>query len=441
MNRIFVLVFAAVLTFATSTQAQDLTESLVPALDYPKAKVTETAVAEVDIGRRIQRFDAAPDGSNWLVVDKFGQMESIILNGARFPQEYNTTPVTTARVSPNGKYMIWLGLTRAFTDDGFNATLATLYKGKDSIIAFTSDYQKLYFSNDGKEWAVTFPYANEKQTQDRNALVLNGKPVVINGAMPRDFVFGPNGWYYRTNDDTKEYLTTSTGTVVLRDRKAGLGAAQHFDSVVLHYASHQRFNDAESRATDFEIEGTIARQLRTSYRQQDQANALVFMVTGERGQIPTRWITNVMTDTAGKTMAYFACDPAQNNKFSDRDERPGIVVYDGKKYDGPFPTVERLFLSKSGKNIAYSVGGAPRIILNKKELGPVGMISSAAWSSDEKYFAYATSNNRGKIQVVVDGKVSPSYEHVGKIGWTNDGKFVEYMAVNNGKVLKIRQAR
>ncbi|HET6511922.1 MAG TPA: hypothetical protein VFH43_07005, partial [Candidatus Kapabacteria bacterium] len=146
--------------------------------------------------------------------------------------------------------------------------------------------------------------------------------------------------------------------------------------------------------------------------------------------------------TSGRIIAYFACDPAQNNKFTNRDERPGIVVYDGKKYDGPFATVERLFLSKSGKNLAYSVGGEkPMILLNKKELGPVGMISSAAWSPDEKHFAYATSNNRGKIQVVVDGKVSPGYEHVGRIGWSKDGKFVEYMAVNNGKVFKIKQTR
>ena len=111
MNRISlsILVFVC---FAAPVHAQDLSGSLIPELDYPKGKVTETTVATVDIGRRIQRFDAAPDGSNWLVVDKFGQMESIIINGERHPREDNTIPATTARVSPNGQYVLWLGLTR-----------------------------------------------------------------------------------------------------------------------------------------------------------------------------------------------------------------------------------------------------------------------------------------------------------------------------------------
>jgi hypothetical protein len=103
---------------------------------------------------------------------------------------------------------------------------------------------------------------------------------------------------------------------------------------------------------------------------------------------------------------------------------------------------ERLFLSKSGKNIAYSVSGdSSCMLLNKKILGPVGQISQALWSDDEKQFAYVTSNNRNKIQVVAGGKVSTPYEHVGKVAWTKDGKFVEYMAVRNGKVLKVKQGR
>ncbi|HET6511999.1 MAG TPA: hypothetical protein VFH43_07395, partial [Candidatus Kapabacteria bacterium] len=112
------------------------------------------------------------------------------------------------------------------------------------------------------------------------------------------------------------------------------------------------------------------------------------------------------------------------------------------QYDGPYKSLERLFLSKSGKNIAYSISGDTScMMLNKKILGPVGQISQAVWSDDEKLFAYVTSNNKNKIQVVAGGKVSKAYEHVGKIAWTKDGKFVDYVAVSNGKVLKIRQAR
>src|SRR6476660_3417733 len=143
MSRILpvLLLFAGLM--ANSAAAQELEQSPVPELSYPKAKVTETEVSTLDIGRRIRTFDAAPDGSNWLVVDKFGQWESIVINGERYPTEYHLIPVTTARVSPNGKYSIWIGLQRAFTDDGFNSTLATLFKNSDSINAFTSDYNEL----------------------------------------------------------------------------------------------------------------------------------------------------------------------------------------------------------------------------------------------------------------------------------------------------------
>jgi hypothetical protein len=441
MSRIlpFLLLLAGL--SVSTVSAQELEQSPVPELSYPKAKVTESVVSSLDIGRRIRTFDASPDGSNWLVVDKFGQWESIIINGERYPTEYNTIPVTTARVSPNGKYSIWIGLQRAFTDDGFNATLATLFRNTDSLLAYTSDYNELFFSPDGESWAATFPYANSKQSEDRNAVVLNGQTVGKNGATPKDFVFGPNGWSYRTSDEEKEYLTTAQGTTVIRTHPKGYGAIQQQDSIVWQYAPHQRINDAELNAVDFDIAGSVAKKLRTSYRSQDQKNALAFITYNELGQMPARWITNVMLDTSGKNIAYFSCDPAMNNKFSNRDERPGILVFNGKKYDGPF-IPERLFLSKSGKNIAYSVSSdSSRMILNKKALGPVGQISQALWSADEKYFAYATSNNRNKIQVVAGGKVSTPYEFIGKIAWTNDGKFVEYMAVRNGKVLKVKQAR
>jgi hypothetical protein len=437
----FLVLFACLPAMFVS--AQEIGQSPVPELNYPRAKVTETSIGTLDIARRIRMFDAAPDGSNWLVVDKFGQWESITINGKRYPTEYHSIPVLTARVSPNGKYIIWMGLQRAFTDDGFNATLSTLFRNADSIAAYISDYNELFFSRDGENWAATFPYANAKQSEDRNAVVLNGQTIGKNGAAPKDFVFGPDGWSYRTSDEEKEYLVTASGTSVLRTHpKVSGSTGRTTDSIVWQYAPHQRLNDAELNAVDFEITGAVAKKHRTSYRPQDQKNALAFMAYQNVGQMPSRWITNVMLDTSGNNMAYFACDPALNNKYTDRDERAGIIVYNGKKYDGPYRSPERLFLSKSGSNIAYSVSGDTScMMLNKKILGPVGQISQAMWSDDEKQFAYVTSNNKNKIQVVAGGKVSKAYEHVGKIAWTKDGKFVDYVAVSNGKVLKVRQAR
>src|SRR5687768_7958925 len=104
MSRILPLVLLFAVTAATPLFAQDLDQSVIPELKYPKAKVTETTVASLDIARRIRTFDASPDGANWLVVDKFGPLESIVINGERYPTEYNAIPVLTARVSPNGRY-------------------------------------------------------------------------------------------------------------------------------------------------------------------------------------------------------------------------------------------------------------------------------------------------------------------------------------------------
>lgn len=426
-----------------SVFAQGLTTNPVPELKYPKAKITESTIMKLDAARRIRHFDAAPDGSNWLMVDAFGPWESIVLNGERFAKEYHTIPASTAKVSPNGKYLLWMGLSRAFTDDGFNATLTTLYKNTDSITAYTSDYNDVAFSVNGKDWAALFPYANEKQAEDRNAVVMNGKELSKNGGVPKQFTFGPNGWAYRATDGLKEYLVTQSGQTLLRERKSGgFGSQQPMDSVVWHYAPYKRISDAVVEAIDFNNPGVVAQLHRTSYRAKDQKNALSYISYKDKMYMPSRWVTNVLLDTAGKNVAYFACDPSLNNSFSNRDERIGIVVLNGEKYDGPMRSLERMFLSPSGKNIAYSASGdSSRMILNKKVIGPVGQLVQALWSLDEKTFSYATMNNRGLVQVVVNGKISEPYELIGRMGWTKDSKFVEYLAVRHGKVIKVKQSR
>lgn len=443
MRRIITILALIFSSIASTASAQELASNPVPELKYPKAKITESTVAKLEAARRIRHFDASPDGANWLIVDAFGPWESIIVNGERHVREYNTIPASTAKVSPDGKYILWMGLSRAFTDDGFNATLTTLYKSSDSIAAYTSDYTDVAFSVNGKDWAALFPYANEKQTQDRNAVVMNGKELAKNGGVPKQFTFAPNGWSFRATDGLKEYLVTGSGQSLLRERRSGgVGAQQPMDSVVWHYAPYKRVSDAIVEAIDYNNPGVVAELHRTSYRSKDQKNALSYIGFKGKMHMPSRWVTNVLIDTAGQNIAYLACDPALNNTFSNRDERMGIVVFNGEKYDGPMRSLERLFLSPSGKNIAYSASGdSSRMILNKKVIGPVGQLVQALWSPDEKTFAYATLNKRGLVQVVVNGKISEPFELIGRVGWTKDGKFVEYLAVRHGKVIKVKQSR
>src|SRR5947207_11483620 len=86
---------------------------------YPAAKISEKELYEFDIARPIEHFDALPDGSDWFAVDQFGLLQTMIIRGNRIEKRFNEIPRTTARFSPNGDYVIWMGLERSFDSQGF----------------------------------------------------------------------------------------------------------------------------------------------------------------------------------------------------------------------------------------------------------------------------------------------------------------------------------
>ena len=61
-------------------------------------------------------------------------------------------------------------------------------------------------------------------------------------------------------------------------------------------------------------------------------------------------------------------------------------------------------------------------------------------TDDEKQFAYLTGDERGKNFIVAGGKRSPSYDRIGRVGWTNGNKSVEYCAVKYDKLVKVDQS-
>lgn len=421
--------------------AQTVEGPLVRNLDYPSAKIKETTVHTLDLARRVRHFEATPNGSKWILVDKFGLWESVIVDGKRHPTEYHSIDVANARLSPNGKYTIWLGQEKKITADGFDSALTSVFRDLDSIGTFVSDFASAHFSPRGDQWVTLLPYANIKQSAPRNLVLLNGKVIAQNGDRPHQFTFLDSGWSYRTSGEAIESLITPNSSKVLHTRlKRPSGAYAPVDSIVWHYTPKLYSTAGVLEGRDHEVPGVAVRLMRTSYRAQDQRNALSYIV--HRGQVhtPSRWISNITMDSTGNSLAYFSCDPKLNNVYTNRDERQGVVVWNGKVYDGPYVMLERLYMSPSGKQIAYSVSSdSGQIFLNKKLLGPAVQVVQCVWSPKETHIAYASVDGRGKVRVVAGGKISPEYERIGRIGWSKDGKFVEYLAVRYGKVLRVQQ--
>ena len=145
-------------------------------------------------------------------------------------------------------------------------------------------------------------------------------------------------------------------------------------------------------------------------------------------------------DTAGSTIAYLASDPNEYGKPK-RDDKKGVVVQDGKIIAGPFHSVGKLFMSPSGKRIAYTASNGEyfEIYLDGKSLGKVGEYVDVSWSPDEKRMAYITMDDRAKMTVVANGKHSPAYDRIGRLGWQTKGNGLEYVAIRNISLQKVVQ--
>src|SRR5438552_3572894 len=122
-----------------------------------KAKVEEQLLYQLDVARPVVWLDAVPDGSNWLVVDKFGLWQSIIVNGVRYPKEFHEIPFWTARLSPNGKYAVWSGLMHAVNEGGYDSTQTLVFRDSTLIGSYIADYSTLLFSPTGNHWGMLLP--------------------------------------------------------------------------------------------------------------------------------------------------------------------------------------------------------------------------------------------------------------------------------------------
>src|SRR5262249_28045759 len=144
--------------------------------------------------------------------------------------------------------------------------------------------------------------------------------------------------------------------------------------------------------------------------------------------------------TGGNHILYFANDTTTNGDPKYRDER-GLVVRDGKVIAGPYNHVVRLFHSPGAEHTAWTAGRDTIVDLyvDGNILGSVGEYIALTWSPDETKTAYATMTERQKLYVVAGGKRSALYDFIGRIGFTSDGKAVEYLAIKYDKLVHVIQ--
>ena len=441
--------FLALVTNALPGFAQNSGES--SADTYPFANISQKELYEFDIARPLTQFDALPDGSDWFAVDQFALMQTMIIRGNRFEKRFNEIPRATARFSPRGDYVIWMGLERSFDSKGFNTTTTTINKSTiqspipDSVGTYTSDYNSLYFSGSGKHWAATLPAANVYQKGQRDIVLFDGLIVGKDNPLPGMFSFGNNegSWAYRSTDGRDENLVTQFSTQKMYTRSKNNPYVESADPTIYYFSPDLKSSPYQFESRDYDFNFRYPAQLfKTTYFPGRQDTAHMYIIYAGRREPNFRWIGSIQIDTNGRHIAYFACDTTGDGRVKDRNEKIGVVVEDGRIIGGPYDETGRLFLSPSGKNIAWSVkeGGGISLYLNGNKIGDVGEAIDFFWSPDEKKFAYLSTDEHGKGFVVANDKRSPSFDRIGRVGWSSDNKFVEFCAVKYNKLLHIKQS-
>lgn len=412
------------------------------------ASVTEKLIYEFDPARPIEHLEATPDGSLWFAVDAFNLKRNIIISGERIERDFNEIPIVSAQMDPSGSYIIWMGLVRSFDVDGFNTSTTEVYKayranGKvrnDSAGFFTADYNTLAFSRDGAHWAALLPRANVKQQGLRDVVILDGKIIAADNPMPRMFSFGSTSdtWAYRSTEDTKENLVTKEGIKLLIQHRSKNPYSQNDEPVIRFFSPENIAFGGIAEGFDYDNHFPhVAALYKTSYRSAHRDSARSYLIFRNKVQRPLRWINNITFDTAGEHIAYLGADPAWEPRTN---ERRGVVVLDGNVIAGPYDATSLLFMSPSGKHLAWSAkeGEAMKLFYDKKFVANIGAGLRVVWSKDEKRYAYITTNERGKSVVHTGAKVSEPFDRTGRIGFSDDDKTLEFAGLRANKLYQVK---
>jgi hypothetical protein len=445
VKRVLVIIIVSLLPALSIAQKKKPSSDVLP-----MASTTEKTLYTFDIARPVEHFDATPSGDLWYAVDKFALLRTITVNGAHYDRHFNEIQLRTSQIAPSGNYMVWMGLDRSVDGQGFNTTTTSIFKydkrtkTTDSLGSYHSDYNMVSFSPRCDKWAAILPAANVRQGGQRDVVMVDGKIVSESNPNPRKFTFASDcaSWAYRSTDGRDENLITDKGKQLLYKRTFDNPSIETNDPVILHLSPETRTKEFSIEGRDFDMRlRSSAHLYRTSYLASAKDTTHVYIVFNGKRQFTSRWISDVIIDTAGKHIVYFANDTGNTIGMKNRDER-GLVLRDGKVIAGPYESVIRLFLSPSGEHMAWTAGNTDTTValfLDGKQVGTVGEYMTLKWSADEKEIVYSTMTDRGKLYVVAGGKRSASYDMLGQVGFTHGDKAVEFVALKYDKLVHVTQ--
>ncbi len=435
-----------------STVGNAQQKSIPVAEKLPLATLKQHEIYKFDLSRPVENFDATPNGSLWYAVDNFGLMRTMIINGNREDRRFNEIPALSTSLSPDGSYLIWVGLDRHYDTQGFNTTVSTAYKYQlvskksDSLLSIISDFNTVFFSPNSKHWAAIFPAANVLEKTLRDAVIVDGKIASTGQASPRKFSFSHDGntWAFRSTNGIEEHLITSAGNQLLYQRSRENPYLPTDDPIILRFSPDvvSNLNVLDGRDYDFDVRH-VATMYQTNYKATARDTSNMYLVFKGKRQLYSKWIKNIQIDSGGKHIIYFASDTSENTKKNHTDQK-ALVVRDGNVIAGPYDGSWRLVLSPSGEHTAWttSTDSTVYFYLDGNKVSNVGEFFKMVWSADEKQIAYVTtekSEQRERVFVVAGNKRSPAYDMIGRIGFTADGKAVEYIALKYNKLLNIVQ--
>src|SRR5581483_8853150 len=305
-------------------------------------------------------------------------------------------------------------------------TMAYLYKDTTLILKNVGDYPSIEFSPSGKHWTAMLPAAYNGQDEPRDLVVVDGAVVRKNFDITTNpqfsFSHDEQHWAYRSVKGLDEKLVTDrSDSAIFLYRWPTPSQTSSYDATVWRYTPDVVSIRHRLEGRDYDYGFThVAKVNKTAYSSLAADTARVYVNFDGKNEGLYRWTSQLLMDDSGRHLAYFACDPHVTEKGG--DERRGVVVYDGKVYAGPFPGVTVLFLSPSGKHLAYSLDQtSSKFYLDKKVLAHTSAVLDAKWSPDESQLAFVAAGEHGKFFVVANGKRSPLFEYIGRIGWTDNG--------------------
>jgi len=411
---------------------------------FPLAHFDENTIYSLEEARTVQQFDAMPDASHWYVVDEFAHWQYITIDGQPFPDRYHEISSTGTRLSPNGDFLIWTGLMHNFTIHGFDSTMTYLHKDTGFIGNWVGDYPTLEFSHSGEHWAEMIPRANYAQQGHRDIVLVDGR-VVHEGDqwLHPEFSFShdENHWAYRTTQGLIENLITDgSDKPIFLYKSSAPSQSSTYDATVWRFTPDVSLDHKMLEGRDYDFQFShVAHVNKTAFSSKASDTMHTFVNFKGRNEGLYRWTTQFLMDDSGEHLAYLAADPGL--PLHGGDERRAVVVYDGNVFAGPFPGINLLFMSPSGKHIAFSLTtDNPKFYLDKKIVAKTSEIVNVNWSPDESKIAFVAAGRHGKFFVVAGGKRSGLFEEIGRVGWSADGKSVQFAGIRNGKVIHVTQS-